>query len=198
MKKFILGFIIGALLFSIIPVSAAVQEYMLQKSDAKLMVDGKEHADKELPVLNYKGYNYLPAAAFRGICDKIGVGFNWDNAKKEIQITTVGQASEKEGDNVSRDTVQELTIDTMPVHEFDGKEYVSYSDINNMLIYGKYDKYSFGFRNDLIAYFHYFPDPSSVEVIIDEVRCKKFQGNNDIFIDYNIWLNQIVPVLKGE
>lgn len=99
MKKFVLGFILGALLFSIIPASAAIQEYVLQKSDVRIMVDGEEHADKELPVLNYKGYNYLPAAAFRGICDKIGVGFNWDNAKKEIQITAVTQA--KEGDNVS-------------------------------------------------------------------------------------------------
>ena len=44
------------------------------------MIDG-ETAKKELPVLNYQGYNYIPAATFREICDTIGVGFEWVGIK---------------------------------------------------------------------------------------------------------------------
>jgi ribosomal protein L33 len=87
-KQLIIGFVLGALIFGIIPVGAVVQDYILKKSETKLMVDGKEFANKELPVLIYKGYNYIPAATFREICDTIEVGFEWIGEKNEIQINT--------------------------------------------------------------------------------------------------------------
>jgi hypothetical protein len=88
MKKFILGFIVAAVLFSAIPVGAAVQEYILTSTAAKIVVDGIEVKSDVLPIMAYEGYNYIPAAMFRDICGKIGVGFEWDNTAKEIQITT--------------------------------------------------------------------------------------------------------------
>lgn len=75
-KQLIMGFLLGALVFGIVPVGATVQDYLLKKSTAKLMVDGVEFANKELPVLNYQGYNYVPAATFMEICDTIGVALN--------------------------------------------------------------------------------------------------------------------------
>lgn len=76
-KQLIIGFLLGALLFSVVPVGATIGEYILKKSTAKLMVDGKEFANKDLPVLNYKGYNYIPAATFREICDTIGSRYSF-------------------------------------------------------------------------------------------------------------------------
>lgn len=101
MKKFILGFLIGTLIFSIIPVSAAVQEYVLQKSDCKLVINGEEYTNKELPMLNYKGYNYIPADSFKEICKEIGAGFEWVNEAKEIRIDKTKQTVEMEDKNVS-------------------------------------------------------------------------------------------------
>ena len=109
MKKFVLGFLVGALIFSIIPVSAAVQEYVLQKSDCKLIINGKEYANKELPMLNYKGYNYIPADSFRQICEQIGAKFEWVNETKEIRIDKAESKTE-DGDEISPVTQHE-TID---------------------------------------------------------------------------------------
>lgn len=47
-KQLVIGFLLGALLFGIIPASANIQEYLLKKSSAKLMVDGVEFANKDL------------------------------------------------------------------------------------------------------------------------------------------------------
>jgi hypothetical protein len=100
MKKFIFGFLAAALLFTALPIGAAVQEYILTKSTAKLVVDGAEVTDDTLPILHYNGYNYIPAATFRAICDKIGVGFQWVDDKKEIQLIT----KSKEADNMDNKT----------------------------------------------------------------------------------------------
>jgi hypothetical protein len=87
-KQTVLAFILGALIFSAIPASAAIQEYLLYPTESKLVVDGEEYNNPDLPLMSYKGYNYLPAAAFKDICAKIGVNFQWVGDVKQIQIST--------------------------------------------------------------------------------------------------------------
>lgn len=118
-KQFLIGFFIGALLFTFIPVSAAVQEYILTKSNARIIVDGTEFTDDTLPILNYKGYNYIPAAVFRGICAKLGFSFDWVGETNEIQIQTKGEG------NLS-DTIGQALIEYKTI---DGNEYVSIVDV---------------------------------------------------------------------
>lgn len=134
MKKFILGFVMATLIFNIMPVSATIQEYILQKSDVKLVVDGGEYANSELPTLNYKGYNYVPADAFRGICDKIGVGFKWDNATKEIQLKTEVAEAPTEIDTGEGNTVSEVKIirdvqGELKLYEIEGNQYYEYGEL---------------------------------------------------------------------
>lgn len=62
MKKFMLGFILAALLFSAIPVGATVQQYILYKPDYKVYFGDKEYKDNDYPPLNYKGKTYVPVA----------------------------------------------------------------------------------------------------------------------------------------
>jgi len=114
-RQLILGFIIGSLIFTIIPVSANIQDYLLQKSDAKLIVDEREFSNQELPVLNYKGYNYIPASAFREICDTMEIGFEWVAPTKEIKINTsqVQPIIERKGDIMT--------------------EYITYAEISSQL-----------------------------------------------------------------
>jgi hypothetical protein len=52
------------------------------------VINGTDWQNTDLPMLNYKGYNYLPAAAFKDICALIGVEFTWDNTSKNIIIET--------------------------------------------------------------------------------------------------------------
>ena len=60
MKKFMLGFILAAMLFSALPVGAAVKQYVLYKPDYKVYFGDNEYNDKDYPILNYKGKTYVP------------------------------------------------------------------------------------------------------------------------------------------
>lgn len=85
-RNVISGIIIGIMLT--VTATAAVQEYTLKKSECKIIVDGVE-VKGELPLLIMDpGYNYIPAAEFRSICDKIGIGFEFDVPTKEVRIET--------------------------------------------------------------------------------------------------------------
>jgi hypothetical protein len=83
-KHLFLGFVIGAVIFSAIPIKAAIEEYVLYKADYKIMVDGNEYADQELPILNYKGNTYIP---LRKVSDLLGVKLNWNAELGQAEIT---------------------------------------------------------------------------------------------------------------
>lgn len=215
MKKFLAGLIVGALLFSIIPVGAAVQEYVLQKSSAKLVVNGAEYANKDLPVLNYKGYNYMPADAFRGICETIGAGFKWDNSKKEVQIEVAGQAPVKEDDKVSETITQ--TRDGLRVIELDGELYSDalcsrgnelFRPNSKRPIY--YAMQLISDKNDGIYTFARLKKITCSEYIIDDEIHYSSLGTeeilidnitvyfilNDYFIKYEYYVNTVLPLIK--
>ena len=129
MKKFMLGFILAAMLFSAAPISAAVQQYILSPSTAKLMVDGTEVKDAKLPMMVYEGYNYVPAATFKAICDKMGIGFKWDGAKKEIQVSTKAVTSSVGKVGASVSTEVKYTPDGLKAKLHEGEWYVYVTDI---------------------------------------------------------------------
>ena len=130
-KQFMIGFLVGALVFTFIPANAAVQEYILQKSLAKITVDGKEFANKDLPVLNYKGYNYIPAAVFRGICEKLGLGFDWVGETNEIQIQTKGDEKRvEESRPIEGATIENIEKDDYNLIVVNGIEYVSIEEMH--------------------------------------------------------------------
>jgi len=84
-KGFMLGFLCAALLFTAIGAGA----YTLVPSSVKLVVDGTEVKDDTLPMLYMEpGYNYVPVATFRSICDKIGAEFQYVGETGTIEIDT--------------------------------------------------------------------------------------------------------------
>jgi hypothetical protein len=86
-KQLIIGIIIGVMVASVVPVGAAIEEYILKKSPHKLAVNGEYWPEGTLPMMIYQdGYNYIPAATFRGICENMNIPFAWDREKEEIQI----------------------------------------------------------------------------------------------------------------
>ena len=93
-KTFFLGFLIATILFTFIPISAAVQEYILQESDCTLTIDGQVWESSGLPMLNYGGYNYIPVTAFKDIAEQLGADFEYDNDTKTINITSAPQEQE--------------------------------------------------------------------------------------------------------
>lgn len=85
MKKFIMGLLIGALLFSITPVTAAIEQYILYKVDYKVMVNGVEYQDVDLPILNYQGNTYAP---MRSLLDFAGMTINWNAELQQAEVTS--------------------------------------------------------------------------------------------------------------
>lgn len=121
MRKYKLGFIVGAMLFSIIPASAAIEEFICYRADYKVMVNGSEYINPDLPILNYKGNTYAP---FRSILEKAGLNVNWNAELKQAEVTsnpTSAQISSEEGSSMNTATTIEYDpVTGLPV----GAEYV--------------------------------------------------------------------------
>ena len=87
LKSFIAGFLVCLILLTFVPISAAIQEYVLQKSDCKLYVNSTQYQfSEETPMLNYNGYNYAPLAVLKSVCEQVGAEFYYDNNTKIISI----------------------------------------------------------------------------------------------------------------
>ncbi|HZX21312.1 MAG TPA: hypothetical protein VFF25_02860 [Clostridia bacterium] len=134
-RQFVIGFLIGALVFTFIPANAAFQEYILTKSNVKIIVDGTEFTDDSLPILYYKGYNYIPAAVFRGICSRLGLSFDCVGETNEIQIKTKGEGNLSDGIGQTGN----FTSDGLEIYNIDGIRYVAMAEVCE-----KYDKFAFG------------------------------------------------------
>lgn len=83
MKKFILGFISGALIFSVVGAFAA--SYVADVAGFKVLVNGKEFVS-DPPALVVEGRTYLP---LRAMGDALGVPVNWNEelGQAEVGIT---------------------------------------------------------------------------------------------------------------
>ncbi len=181
-KQLIIGFILGVLLFGIVPVGATVQDYILKKSSAKLTVDGKEFGNKELPVLLYKGYNYIPAATFREICDIIGVGFEYVGEKNEIQINTKKIMSTQER---KIDSVEKIVKDEFKLVVENGVEYVKLRDVFEKLP----EYYMFDVLPNKTINFVYLD-----EVLIENMPYKIIDDRT--YIEYEYFTNNILLLVK--
>lgn len=205
-RQLIIGFLLGALVFSIIPVGATVQDYILKKSSAKLMVDEKEFSNKELPVLLYKGYNYIPAATFRDICDKLGVGFEYVGEKNKIQINTkkIEVAQERKDDKVNFTTpkigeeergnfveTEIITDEGLKVHTFNGEEYVALYDINEK--YKKDNSWIFSIRG--------LANPNNIKEILIErkdIPVIRDEKSELTYVTVKYFKEQMLPVLQDK
>lgn len=191
MKKFVLGFLTAALLFTALPIGSAVQQYILQPTAAKIVVDGAEIKDAKLPIMAYEGYNYIPAAVFRSICDKIGVGFAWDNAKKEIQLTT------KVTSEAAISTQPKATDSTAPaglsdptkisIHTFDGSNFVWVGDVGALLEEREYEMVNTqkGLTVQIVK---------NNSVVLGDISFIGYGGK--VYFKYDYYIDNILPLLQ--
>lgn len=85
-RQLFIGILIGALIFSATPVTAAVQQFILTKSVYKVFVDGKEYADKTYPILTYKGITYVPLGKITSL---LGGTYKVDAKEKSINLVSL-------------------------------------------------------------------------------------------------------------
>ena len=120
MKKFVLGFLAAALLFTAIPVGAAIEEFICHRADYRVMVNGEQYISEDLPILNYKGSTYAP---FRSVLEAAGLDVNWN---AELGIAEVTTPTEKEVKAMEYDTVTGLPV---------GAEYTEYNKTKKAVLY---------------------------------------------------------------
>ncbi len=89
MKKFISGFIAGALIFSMLGVFA-VTTYVAKPADFKVIVNGKEFVS-DPPALEVEGRTYLP---LRAMGDALGVPVNWNQELYQAEVGNSAQVAE--------------------------------------------------------------------------------------------------------
>lgn len=221
MKKFILGFLTAALLFSAMPIGAAVQQYVLTPTTSKITVDGKTVTDAKLPIMAYQGYNYIPASTFKSICDKIGIGFKWDGTSKEIQLATssstaTSAASTKALATTTTSTTSNMGVKTMAttdkiketpdgitnIDTWEGKQYIGINYIQNVINKKGYDIVPSIKTNKFMLIKGNSPDfkynlkskESEYAILIDDVPTVSAYGGHNI--EANYYINTILPLIK--
>lgn len=175
MKKFILGFLVGSLLFATIPVHAAIQEYVAHKADYRVVVNGKEYDNPDLPILNYKGNTYAP---FRSILEAAGLSVNWNNELRQAEVTN------KESEAGNMNTIEK---DGYKLLVENGIEYIAIVDIAL-----KYDGKGY--------YFPYDKDTQKTSLAFNgqkllDITISKISGSK-AYIEYAYYKNTILPLIN--
>jgi len=90
MKKVAIGLLIGFILSLALPVFAS--DFLnLTIAGYPVYVNGSQYQDAEFPVLNYNDKTYVPLSKF---ADLLGIKYQWDDAKKQVDISSVYTVAE--------------------------------------------------------------------------------------------------------
>jgi hypothetical protein len=162
-------------LFISLPVNAAV-EYTLKQSECKIVIDGEVYTDILPMLLMEPGYNYVPASTFRSICDKIGVGFVYDNTVKEIQLTTVKE------ETLSIETTPAPTLSPTPSPTPEPSEPVQLSDDTPIVMLGEYRHIPFEYVLEKVQ-------AKGCDIIQDRIFYKLIRGD-EVLNDFVVVVTQ--------
>lgn len=218
MKKFIMGFLTAALLFTAIPIGAAIEEYICYKADYKVMVTGTEYINEDLPILNYKGNTYAP---FRSILEAAGLNVHWNTELKQAEVTIAPvPAPTREVETVSEVPLNKYGLpdfskvpaDEKPTIEDDGKnQYFTYEGVKYIRL--GWDKY----HPRMIPYGYYLWNPDIDEnnmrkivltktveqdgesksiTVFDEIPYSPYDTSANYYIPYDYYQNTFVPELE--
>lgn len=218
-KQTVSAFILGVLVFSALPVKAAIEEFICYKADYKLVIYGQEFNDPDLPLMNYKGYT---VGSVRKILEAARIPITWNAELKQAEVvepdissetSNVGGADMSDAVVATNEnplmidtdtkaiTIIELSgrkfgIDNLPVYNFTDTKYVNAFDIER-LIKKDYSNFSFSCNvknGDCYISSNSFPSQKIQGKLINISDVE----SNFIFIDYATWTTQILPMLKGE
>lgn len=193
MKKFIIGFIVGALMFSIIPVMAE-GELTVVPNPFPVVINGEV---TEVEGYNINGYTYLKLADL----SKAGLMVKFNETEGQIEIT-----NKKENAAITPEPMPDKGDDDMErykengydVINEDGVEYYSLKSIHDLL----YPKgYSFRFDSDTgeISMTHNDDYPamaiSKAVVVLSNIPYKIFEGITHIPKDF--YIDTILPIVNG-
>ena len=193
LKKFIIGFIVGALMFSIIPVMAE-GELSVVPNPFPVLIDGEV---AEVEGYNINGYTFLKLADF----GKAGLTVKFNETDKQIEISSTEKAIitpepiPDKGDDVVSD-VQVYEENGYKVIMDNEVEYYSLKSIGEYI----YDKgYNIGYdksKDRLFLLRYNTPSKSSdnITIILENIPFRVF--NDATHIEKDFYINKIFPLIK--
>jgi hypothetical protein len=216
MKKFIMGFLTAALLFTAIPVGAAIEEYICYRADYKVMVNGTEYISDDLPILNYKGSTYAP---FRSILEAAGLNVNWNAELRQAEVTIAPVPAPTR----EVETMSEVPLNKYGLPDFSKapKEQRPATEKEGDITFFTYDGLKYiGLRTSigLISRPYFFKeitpskaggnyfvtqlakgtlDGTEPPIIIEEIPYALHSSNDDYYITNDYYINTILPLIQG-
>jgi hypothetical protein len=125
MKKLFQGIIIGfmacALLIGFTPIRAAIEEYICYKADYKLIINGQEFNDPDIPLLNYKGNTLAPV---KKVFEAAGISVTWNAELGQAEATSNTTASVPEGSRIIDKTDYPFVTDENLIGQWQFADYV--------------------------------------------------------------------------
>jgi hypothetical protein len=216
-KQTLIAFVLGGLMFSSIPVFAETIQYVFTQSNCKLIIDGKEYSNPDIPVTLYlkDQSNYAPLAVIRDICLKLNIPFEYDNTTKEINITTTRKEEIVLSETVTsiETTTTTETITTEPTnnlitYEEDGLTIVELDNVKYIRLNSLDEKlrsinYKIWNKTITTTYLRYGNDDENLSEpinlygrgLVGLTGYKKF-NDSFVYMKYNDYLNKIKPLIK--
>jgi hypothetical protein len=188
-KQLIAGIIIGAVMVSMAPVSAAIEEFICYKADYKLVINGIEYNDPDLPLMSYKGYT---VGSVRKILEAVGVPITWNAelGQVEVNTATLQTTNESEVMTMTETLTEQLTQTPDGITQFDiweGKQYIGYIYIRN-----KIQEKGYAFEKDIKS--DSWQIIKGDQVILGNIPTIKPFGYSSVEVNY--YINTILPLIK--
>ncbi|HYE12248.1 MAG TPA: stalk domain-containing protein [Patescibacteria group bacterium] len=198
-KQLLIGFILGALVFTVVPIYAEVKEYVLQLADYKLLVDGTEYNDTEQPLLNYQGSTYIP---LRKVSDILGVQLNWNAKLNQAEIVKTSVQNSNSSNNKPKQTIPiPYEKDGVMLVDIDGIEHIEIVEINKFCTSEYPFQIDYDTSSNTLIITHYNKDKKEQPVVIykesfDNIPNKHI--SNRFYIEYEYFKNTILQLLKKQ
>ncbi len=184
MKKFISGLIVGVML-SVLPISAAIEEYICYRSGYKVMINGEEYINEDLPILNYNSNTYYPEIVLAAAGLDVVYNAVYGSVYGQIDIITTVADSVYQEENVHESVYEEeetkevIMSNSLSVQARlpEGAEIVEYKGCKKAVSYNDNIYIS---RNDLTSKF-------GIESIYIDVKTHStifIKGDKTVTIDY--------------
>jgi hypothetical protein len=188
MKKFIIGFIVGALMFSIIPVMAQ-EGLTVVPNPFPVVIDG---VVTEVEGYNINGYTFLKLADF----GKAGLTVKFNETDKQIEISSTEKAIitpepiPDKGDDVVSD-VEKFEENGYQAIRKDGVVYYLKLSILDKI----YPEYNIGYDNGNVFLVKYNDkNKDGYTVLLDNIPFKIFEDRT--YIEKEFYLNTMLPLIK--
>lgn len=200
-RQFIIGLLVGAILFASIPAFADTVQYIFTQSNCKLIIDGQGYSNPDIPIVLFMkdGINYAPMAVIRDLCLQLNTPFEYNDVTKEIRIITRKEKASTNTNATMPDPVKSYNENNLLLIEVNNVKYVEIHTLKAQLEDLGYHLYLGGIHctlqdmnkkdiSDNILLQERFRDGLYGKTSFD------FMGRE--FILYDDYLNKIKPLIK--